>query len=112
MHGNGTVSTCGGRASALAGSIGGGGGGGGGRIVLSVETVPMLEHVAAYGGSLARNQSEASRGWCQEGGDGTILEIQRQTIVKPSELSHAITSGPAAHEDAGTTRRRLSPLSS
>ncbi|EEY69766.1 uncharacterized protein PITG_06256 [Phytophthora infestans T30-4] len=84
IHGNATVQANGGEPSnfndhEFTGG-GGGGGGGGGRIVLDSMNAEELgpARVEAYGGGLS-SDNNAAIGWCQLGGDGTILKLQHST---------------------------------
>ncbi|CAH0491845.1 unnamed protein product [Peronospora farinosa] len=79
IYGNGTVQANGGEPSIFSNDKfagGGGGGGGGGRIVLDSKNGEELvpSQVAAFGGGSSTDKS-AAIGWCQLGGDGTILKL-------------------------------------
>ncbi|ETM40825.1 hypothetical protein L914_13337 [Phytophthora nicotianae] len=84
VHGNATVQANGGEPSNFNGDEftggGGGGGGGGGRIVFDSKNAEELgpARVEAYGGGLSSDKNTAI-GWCQLGGDGTILKLQHST---------------------------------
>ncbi|POM75274.1 Hypothetical protein PHPALM_7642 [Phytophthora palmivora] len=82
IHGNVTVQANGGEPSHFNGDrgTGGGGGGGGGRIVLDSKNAEELgpSRIEAYGGGLSSDKNTAI-GWCQLGGDGTILKLQHST---------------------------------
>ncbi|KAG7388115.1 hypothetical protein PHYPSEUDO_013075 [Phytophthora pseudosyringae] len=85
IHGNATVQANGGEPShftddELTGG-GGGGGGGGGRIVFDSKDAEELgpSRVEAYGGGGLSSEKNAAIGWCQLGGDGTILKLQHST---------------------------------
>ncbi|GMF29201.1 unnamed protein product [Phytophthora lilii] len=81
IHGNAAVKANGGQPSNLNADKlrggGGGGGGGGGRIVFDSKNAEELgpSRVEAYGGGLISDKNSAI-GWCQLGGDGTILKLQ------------------------------------
>ncbi|TMW62340.1 hypothetical protein Poli38472_009833 [Pythium oligandrum] len=64
--------------------VGGGGGGGGGRVMVRYDTLDKfaLGEIQAFGGGSAGPASPGIQ-WCQLGGDGTILTVQRSNI--PSE---------------------------
>ncbi|RLN48170.1 hypothetical protein BBJ29_000310 [Phytophthora kernoviae] len=83
IHGNATVQANGGQPSVYNSRVlsgGGGGGGGGGRIVLDSRNAEELgpSRVEAYGGGYTSDENSAI-GWCQLGGDGTILKLQHST---------------------------------
>ncbi|KAF1790907.1 hypothetical protein GQ600_27116 [Phytophthora cactorum] len=84
IHGNATVQANGGEPSHFNGDEftggGGGGGGGGGRVVFDSKNAEELgpARVEAYGGGLSTDKN-AAIGWCQLGGDGTILKMQHST---------------------------------
>ncbi|CAI5715851.1 unnamed protein product [Hyaloperonospora brassicae] len=96
IYGNGTVQADGGEPSKFSGDGfvgGGGGGGGGGRIVLDSANGEELEpgQVSAYGGGGLTAATNDGIGWCQLGGDGTILRAQHtaeQIVKRGRRLKH------------------------
>ncbi|KAG7391479.1 hypothetical protein PHYBOEH_006669 [Phytophthora boehmeriae] len=105
IHGNATVQANGGQPSVYTSRVlsgGGGGGGGGGRIVLDSKNAEELTpaSVEAYGGGYTSDENSAI-GWCQLGGDGTILKLQHS--AKDDGAFDGSEADGGGHRDDNTT---------
>ncbi|KAE9022340.1 hypothetical protein PF010_g4768 [Phytophthora fragariae] len=106
IHGNATVQANGGQPSVrIADELhdgGGGGGGGGGRILFDSKNAEELgpSRVEAYGGGFSSDKN-AAIGWCQLGGDGTILKLQH-TTKEGEGLGGSDVQGQSRGEDGKT----------